>query len=63
MCGARPDGRGVGVTETPLIDLLATPVMDAELGKCRHCDWNDATPVYQFDGQEAASDRPDADRC
>ena len=39
MCGARPDGRGVGVTETPLIDLLATPVMDAELGKCRHCDW------------------------
>jgi len=38
MCGARPDGRGMGVTETPRIDLPA-PVMDAELGKCRHCDW------------------------
>ena len=33
MCGARPDGRGVGVTETPLIDLPATPVMEAKLGK------------------------------
>ncbi len=35
MCGARPDGRhgGVGVTETPLIDL------PAELGKCGHCAW------------------------
>ena len=39
MCGARPDGRGVGVTETPLIDLQATPVMEAKLGKCGHCSW------------------------
>jgi hypothetical protein len=29
----------VGVTETPLIDLPATPVMEAKLGKCGHCDW------------------------
>jgi hypothetical protein len=39
MCGARPDGRGVGVTETPLNDLPATSVMDAELRKCGHCSW------------------------
>ena len=39
MCGARPDGRGVGVTGTPLDDLPATPVMDTELGKCGHCSW------------------------
>jgi hypothetical protein len=39
MCGARPDGRGVGVTVTPLIDLPATPVMEAKLGKCGHCAW------------------------
>ena len=38
MCGARPDGRGMGVTETPRMDLPA-PVLDAELGKCGHCDW------------------------
>ncbi len=25
MCGARPDGRGMGVTETPLIDFEEAP--------------------------------------
>ncbi len=39
MYGARPDGRGVGVTETPPIGLPATQVMDAKLGKCGHCEW------------------------
>jgi hypothetical protein len=45
MCGARPDGRGVGVTETPLNDLPATSVMDAELRKCGHCFWCDALMI------------------
>ena len=39
MYATRPDVRGVGVTETPLIDLPATPEMEAKLGKWGHCDW------------------------
>ena len=72
MCAARPgrgsDGRGVGVTETPLIasDLPATPVMEAKLGKCGHCAWTSLREHSISMGRKlhvTHGDRSDADRC